>query len=149
MTIRSRLLVELASFWFAMVMKAIFRTLRHEFHTPLNTNPYNDTGDRRFLYAVWHDSVIFSAFGGKHRNCVALTSRHRDGLFVTGVVKWIGVPAVRGSTGKGGENALRALIKTARENHIVMSPDGPRGHSPFVSNAIPSTPPFRETSPPM
>ncbi len=120
-------MVDLASFLFAMVMKAIFRTARHEFHTPVNTNPYQDTGGRRFLYAVWHDSVIFSAFGGKHRNCVALTSRHRDGAFVTGVVKWIGVPSIRGSTRNGGENALRALIKTAAENHIVISPDGPRG----------------------
>ena len=127
MRIRSQLLVEFASFSFAMVMKAIFRTLRHEFHTPLKTNPYNDTGDQRYLYAVWHDSVIFSAFGGKHRHCVALTSRHRDGAFVTGVVKWIGVPSVRGSTGRGGEKALRSLIKTAGENHIVISPDGPRG----------------------
>ena len=103
-------MVDLASFLFAMVMKAIFRTARHEFHTPVNTNPYQDTGGRRFLYAVWHDSVIFSAFGGKHRNCVALTSRHRDGAFVTGVVKRIGVPSIRGSTRNGGENALRALI---------------------------------------
>lgn len=127
MTIRNRLLLELTSFLFAMVMKALFRTLRHEFHTPGNTNPYNDTGNWRFLYAVWHDSVIFSAFGGTHRHCVALASRHRDGSFVTGVLKWIGVPAVRGSTGSSGQNALRTLIKAAEENHIVISPDGPRG----------------------
>jgi lysophospholipid acyltransferase (LPLAT)-like uncharacterized protein len=37
------------------------------------------------------------------------------------------VPSIRGSTRNGGENALRALIKTAAENHIVISPDGPRG----------------------
>lgn len=127
MRIRSQLFVKIASCSFAMAMKAIFRTLRHEFHTPPNTNPYNDTGDQRFLYAVWHDSVIFSAFGGKHRKCVALTSRHRDGSFVAGVVKWIGVPSVRGSTRNGGQNALRALIKSAVDNHIVISPDGPRG----------------------
>jgi lysophospholipid acyltransferase (LPLAT)-like uncharacterized protein len=135
-TIRSPLFVKVASFLFAMAMKAIFRTLRHEFHTAPNTNPYNDTGGQRFLYAVWHDSVIFSAFGGKHRACVALTSRHRDGSFVTGVVKWIGVPAVRGSTGHGGGNALRALIKTALENHIVISPDGPRGPRRTMSSGM-------------
>ncbi len=136
MTIRSQLLVKIASFLFAMAMKAIFRTLRHEFHTVPHTNPYEDTGGKRFLYAVWHDSVIFSAFGGKHRACVALTSRHRDGSFVTGVVKWIGVPSVRGSTGHGGENALRALIKTALENHIVISPDGPRGPRRTMSSGM-------------
>ena len=72
-------------------------------------------------------SVVMAAFGGRHARTVALTSHHRDGSFVTSVLKAIGVPAVRGSTGHRGGNALREILTTAQDRDIVMTPDGPRG----------------------
>jgi lysophospholipid acyltransferase (LPLAT)-like uncharacterized protein len=58
---------------------------------------------------------------------VALTSQHRDGSFVACVLRAIGVPTVRGSTGHQGGNALRKILTVATDRDIVMTPDGPRG----------------------
>ncbi len=108
-------------------MRVLFWTLRLDVRTASNANPYAASGATRFLYPVWHDSIVMAAFGGRHARTVALTSHHRDGSFVTSVLKAIGVPAVRGSTGHRGGNALREILTTARDRDVVMTPDGPRG----------------------
>ncbi len=125
--IRSPLFVRLSGFLFAIAMRVLFWTLRLDVRTARNANPYSASGSARFLYPVWHDSIVMAAFGGRHERTVALTSHHRDGSFVTSVLKAIGVPAVRGSTGHRGGNALREILTTARDRDIVMTPDGPRG----------------------
>jgi lysophospholipid acyltransferase (LPLAT)-like uncharacterized protein len=118
-------------------MKLLFRTLRREFRTiDVHRNPYTAVGSERFLYAVWHDSMVMPAFGGKHIHSAALTSKHQDGYFVSSVLKNVGMSSVRGSTGKGGGGALRELMTTARDKHIVITPDGPRGPRRTMSPGI-------------
>lgn len=108
-------------------MRLLFRTLRLDLHVTAGANPYAATGDQPFIYSVWHDSAVIAAFGGRHIRTVALTSRHRDGAFVTNVLRFVGVTVVRGSTGKHGASALRTIIKEAHGSDIVITPDGPRG----------------------
>jgi lysophospholipid acyltransferase (LPLAT)-like uncharacterized protein len=120
------LLVTLSAHLFANAIRLLFCTLRLDVRTS-RANPYAASGDARFLYAVWHDSIVMAAFGGRHVRTVALTSYHRDGAFVAGVLRAIGVPVVRGSTGHRGGNALRAILTHARDRDVVMAPDGPRG----------------------
>ncbi len=136
MRIRSPLLVSLAGFLFASAVRALFYTLRLDVRTTGHANPYAASGTERRLYAVWHDSMVIAAFGGRHVRTVALTSQHRDGSFVASVLKAIGVPVVRGSTGHRGGNALREILTFAVENDIVMTPDGPRGPCREMSKGI-------------
>ena len=134
--IRSPLLVGMAGFIFAQAMRVLFWTLRREIRTTSDANPYASSGSRRYLFAVWHDSMILAAFGGKHRRTVALTSHHRDGAFVASVLRAIRIPTVRGSTGQTGENALRAMLTAAKGKDIVITPDGPRGPYREMSRGI-------------
>ena len=108
-------------------MRLLFLTLRLDVRAAEGANPYASNGDDRFIFAVWHDSAVIAAFGGRHVRTVALTSHHRDGSFVENVLWFAGVPAVRGSTGKHGAKVLREIIRTASEFDIVITPDGPRG----------------------
>ena len=126
--IRSPILVKLAAVVFAAAIWLLFRTLRQDIReeTP-NTNPYARSTKSCFLYSVWHDAMIIPAFGGKHRRMAALTSQHKDGSFVAQVVRWVGVSAIRGSTNRISPGAIRTLIKTAADKHIIITPDGPRG----------------------
>jgi lysophospholipid acyltransferase (LPLAT)-like uncharacterized protein len=101
-----------------------------------SANPYLSHGPNRYLFSVWHDSVVVAAFGGKHSRTAALTSQHRDGLFVATVVRHAGVSVVRGSTGATGFKALRSLLTVAREKDIVITSDGPRGPRRTVSRGI-------------
>ena len=108
-------------------MRLLFLTLRLDVRVTAGANPYAASGDQRFIYAVWHDSAVIAAFGGRHVRTVALTSHHRDGSFVANVLWFVGVTTVRGSTGKHGASALREISQTAEGFDIVITPDGPRG----------------------
>ncbi len=136
MRVRSPFFVRLAGRIFASGLSALFLTLRQTKETTPHANPYSSNGSDRFLYCVWHDSAAIALFGGKHVRTVALTSRHRDGLFVTTVARHAGVSSVRGSTGTTGGRVLREMLRVAREKDIVITPDGPRGPSRKVSRGI-------------
>ena len=126
--IRSPFLTKLVVAAFGRGTQLLFRTLRREIHvkTP-GTNPYVASGEERFLYSVWHDSMLLPIFGGRHTCSSALVSRHQDGSYVAGILKMVGVSSVRGSTKHGGASAVRQMMTTAKDRHIVITPDGPRG----------------------
>lgn len=127
MRIRIPLVVAACAFLFAAVMRVLFWTLQLDVQTSKHAHPYAPSGEDRYIYSVWHDSIVIAAFGGKHVRTLALTSQHRDGTFVAHVLKAIGVPTVRGSTGHRGGDALRTILTAAKDYDIVMTPDGPRG----------------------
>jgi lysophospholipid acyltransferase (LPLAT)-like uncharacterized protein len=57
-----------------------------------------------------------------------LVSQHRDGRLIGAVMRRFGVDAVYGSSRRGGASGVRtALPLLARGDHLVMTPDGPRG----------------------
>ncbi|MFP6612289.1 MAG: lysophospholipid acyltransferase family protein [Pirellulales bacterium] len=128
MKIRSPILIKFGAVVFAAAMWLLFRTLKLDIREDAeDTNPYSPSTRDRFLYCVWHDSMIVPTFGGKHRRTAALTSQHTDGSFVAQVLRVVGMSTIRGSTNRIRPSAIRALIKTAEDNHIVITPDGPRG----------------------
>ena len=110
-----------------LMFRGLFLTLRLRFHSADKTNPYAIEGDDRFIYCVWHDQLLIPIFAGKHQHTAALVSQNRDGSFVEAALKSAGILAIRGSTSRGGAQAMRQLIREAEGKHIVMTPDGPRG----------------------
>ena len=128
MKIRSPLLTKLAIATFTRVVQLLFSTLRREFRAKTaGTNPYVTSGPERFLYCVWHDSIIVPIFAGRHTCSSALVSRHHDGSYIAGILRMVGVSSVRGSTKHGGASAVRQMMATAKDKHLVITPDGPRG----------------------
>lgn len=82
---------------------------------------------RRFLYAFWHEHMLVPACRYPIPDLHVLISTHRDGQLITDIVHRLGLKTVRGSSTRGGTEALRQLIRLTRESHIVFTPDGPRG----------------------
>src|SRR5262249_14457493 len=56
-----------------------------------------------------------------------ITSRHADGTLLTEFGRHIRLKYVRGSTGRGGVEAVRKLLRIARNASLAVTPDGPRG----------------------
>src|SRR5438552_8676350 len=55
-------------------------------------------------------------------------SAHRGGELIARILTWFGFGAVRGSTTRGGSQALRQLVRAGRAGaDLVVTPDGPRG----------------------
>ncbi len=126
--IRSPILIKLAAVGLSAAMWLLFRTLRLDFRQDsVEVNPYSILTKESFFYCVWHDAMIVPLFAGKHRRTAALTSQHADGSFVAQVLREVGISAIRGSTHRISPGAIRKLIISAADRHIVITPDGPRG----------------------
>lgn len=128
MRIRSPLLTRIAARATVLVARALFATCRVEARVEVpGINPYKGTGDRRFLFCVWHDQILMTCFTGRLQNVAALVSRHQDGSYLAGTMKLLGITPIRGSSSRGGAQAMRQMFDASRDLHIAITPDGPRG----------------------
>lgn len=126
--IRSRTLTKLAVHLGVLLVRLLFWTCRKEIRGDVpDVNPYEPTGDRRYLYCIWHDQIVMTIFSGRPRSMSGLVSRHQDGGYVADVMQACGIRPVRGSTKRGGSLAMRQLIEAAGDLHVAITPDGPRG----------------------
>ena len=128
MKIRSRWLNWLLAASVVLVCRALFRTLRiHYLEATRNSNPYTNDGSEGFIYCVWHDAIAFPMFAGPHVRTVALVSKNFDGSQLAYGLKMLNIGLVRGSSSRGGANAMRELLQLPPTTHVVLTPDGPRG----------------------
>ncbi len=127
MRIRGGWLTKLVSWLVVAISKSLFATCRKEFAIFPGTNGWAADLPGRFLYAVWHDVLFFPLLVAKPQNMSALTSRHQDGSYVAEILRLLNVQPFRGSTARGGAQAVRQLLGVAQQSHITLTPDGPRG----------------------
>jgi lysophospholipid acyltransferase (LPLAT)-like uncharacterized protein len=80
------------------------------------------------IFTLWHGRLLPCTHFHRHQGVVTLISQHRDGEYITRVVRRWGFTAVRGSTTRGGLDALRELIQHVRAGRsLAITPDGPKG----------------------
>jgi lysophospholipid acyltransferase (LPLAT)-like uncharacterized protein len=79
------------------------------------------------IYVFWHENILCPLYLRRHSNLSMLLSRHRDADILAVIARLNGFGAVRGSTGRGGREALEQLIERSHTQHITITPDGPRG----------------------
>jgi len=92
---------------------------------------------------IWHGRIAHALACGRllgDRPRRAMISLSRDGAFIATAAERLGFPAIRGSTGsggqmfaKGGADALRRAIRFIEAGGMVLvTPDGPRGPEQVV-----------------
>jgi lysophospholipid acyltransferase (LPLAT)-like uncharacterized protein len=135
--LRNSVVIKVVAFGFATAMWLLFRTLKLQLQAAVpEANPYDPTTREPFLYSVWHDSIVIPVFGGRHCRTTALTSQHADGSFVAQVLRFNRIFVIRGSTNRIRTGSLRELMRRAETQHLVLSPDGPRGPARCMSAGI-------------
>jgi lysophospholipid acyltransferase (LPLAT)-like uncharacterized protein len=108
--------------------KLLFATLRIRFYCVNEVaRPYSQADGQYFVYPIWHDSMAAPIFSGRQPSMVALVGAHSDGSYVSTILRSVGIGSVRGSSSRGGSQALRQLLADTEGKHIVLTPDGPRG----------------------
>jgi lysophospholipid acyltransferase (LPLAT)-like uncharacterized protein len=125
--IRSRLLTKAIVVIAVALTRLLFKTCRLRAVTEVDTNPYESTGERRYLYCLWHDQILMMVFGGRPKHMAGLVSGHQDGSYLADAMKLLGIAAVRGSSKRGGSRAMGELLQRVRDFHVAITPDGPRG----------------------
>ena len=101
-----------------------------------NEQPWLDylKGGGKVLLCVWHQQFFaairhFESYRS-YRPSIMI-SQSQDGELIAGVAEKSGWLAVRGSSSRGGSQALRRLVEKLKETglaaHILDGPRGPRG----------------------
>ena len=89
------------------------------------------------IYVVWHGRILLLPYLYGRRRAHVLASRSRDGELVARFARSFGFEVVRGSSSRGGAEALRRLARSLRDGRdVVVVPDGPRGPREMVKAGV-------------
>lgn len=121
--------------WLPVLASGLIRTLRLTLRlTWENDNVVRGLhgAGRPYVHAFFHDQLLlmtYSYLGQSYgRTLAVLSSRHRDGDYVSRTLERFGHVMVRGSTGRGGAAALVEMIRHLRAGRdAAFATDGPRG----------------------
>ncbi len=84
-----------------------------------------------YVYAFWHNRILMGPFATRTPHCdvVPVVSASKDGEYITRTVAKLGhIHAVRGSSSRGGKDALKGAITQLRKGRVMaVTPDGPLG----------------------
>src|SRR5262249_3188785 len=80
---------------------------------------------QRYIYAFWHDVMLFPAV--VPIKIQVLISQHADGELIAQICRHLNKGAIRGSSRRGGGQALLQILRGHRDFHFAITPDGPRG----------------------
>ena len=80
------------------------------------------------IMVFWHGGIFMASYYFRNRGIVVMTSRHRDGDYIAGVIRRLGYEAARGSSSRGSIRAAREALDAVRSGRdIGFAVDGPRG----------------------
>jgi lysophospholipid acyltransferase (LPLAT)-like uncharacterized protein len=118
-------LVAVAVSW---ILRLIGVTLRHTMSFDANTIDPGLTQYHARIFPFWHRCVLPATFVFRDRNLAVMTSRSTDGEYIARVIQRFGFLAIRGSSSRGGSQALLAMRTLIQNNGTaVFTIDGPRG----------------------
>ena len=126
MKIRHPVLIRALSFILACVVRLWIGTLRYRYHyLGPNLDPHQRGFRERYIYAFWHENMLLLAYQYARPDIYVLISQHADGQLIAEVCNRLGFQTVRGSTTRGGADAVRQMLRISA--HLAITPDGPRG----------------------
>ena len=124
---KERFLIKAADLIFYWAIKLIGKTLRFETEGLENLERIESSGEIP-VYASWHNRIFASVYYLQNRRIVVMTSQSFDGEYIARFIQRFGFGAVRGSSTRGGVNALVKMIRLMRQNlPMCFTVDGPKG----------------------
>jgi lysophospholipid acyltransferase (LPLAT)-like uncharacterized protein len=89
------------------------------------------------LFTLWHGRMFLSIQAHRHEAITTMASRSRDGEIIARWLEANGYRVVRGSSSRGGGQALREMVRAVRAGgHAALTVDGPRGPARVVQPGI-------------
>lgn len=118
--------------WIFFLIFLLLHTMCRLFFRKKITDPHNliETAEG-CVTVTWHNRLMYfpAVFPKKARQrTAAVVSASRDGQYVSDLIKFFGIRAMRGSSKKGGANALLGATRALQDGlNVSFTPDGPRG----------------------
>jgi lysophospholipid acyltransferase (LPLAT)-like uncharacterized protein len=120
------------------LVRTLGRTLTYHFRYKdphVDPEVARQTG-RRYIYAFFHEVMLFPAYYWPWPEMHILISHHRDGELIAEVISRLGFSVIRGSTTRGGAGALREMTERIAAGNLCVTPDGPRGPRRSVHQGV-------------
>ena len=105
----------------------------------LNGRHYSELQARRvpILFALWHGRMFLPIDSHRHQGIVTMASKSLDGNIVARWLENNGYLVTRGSTSRGGSEALRRMVRQVRlGRNVALTVDGPRGPAHVVQAGV-------------
>jgi len=133
-----RILLFLVPFFAYGLFQFVRLTMRSEEINTEVLKPFCKKNDEEpVIIAYWHGRLLVTPFLTLKRRVTTLVSRHRDGELISRAGRFFPIEFIRGSTTRGGPQALRELVKAIqRGSHVAITPDGPRGPRHLVQSGV-------------
>lgn len=78
--------------------------------------------------ATWHQNAILGITGHRRQGICIMISASIDGEIISWIARRFGLQSIRGSSSRGGREALLALLRYVRQGgQVAFTVDGPRG----------------------
>uniref|UniRef100_A0A832A7Q1 DUF374 domain-containing protein n=1 Tax=Desulfacinum infernum TaxID=35837 RepID=A0A832A7Q1_9BACT len=122
--------------WGASLLCALHHTCRFRVLGHTHLRAVLD-GSRPGLLTTWHFAFPSVIYYFRHLKGVIMVSRSRDGEWAARLVHALGFQTVRGSSHRGGAEALRAMFRLARKGHPAgLIADGSQGPALVAQKGI-------------
>lgn len=128
MKIRNPWLIKVLGFAASWLVRAWISTLAFRYR-PIGPNmtPKLLKSRQKYIYVFWHENILLPCYEYRGRDIKVLISTHADGQLIAEVCRHIGFDMIRGSSTRGGAQAMREMMRSSQDHHIAIMPDGPRG----------------------
>jgi len=127
-SLRQRILLWLISWASYLTIALIGPTLRYSISWEELPVPPGATFEKQVIYSFWHRAVFASAWLWRKTGIAVMVSRSFDGEYIARTIEKLGFVAVRGSSSRGGAQALLGLKNQLDQGNLVaFTIDGPRG----------------------
>jgi lysophospholipid acyltransferase (LPLAT)-like uncharacterized protein len=94
--------------------------------------------NENIIFVFWHGRLyLLTIFITRLKTQIhSVTSGHKDGNIVAGVISMLGSKVIRGSSSQGATKVIRQSLKALKEkdNCLSIVPDGPRGPRMRISS---------------
>jgi len=128
MKIRHPSLLKGIAFAGASAMRLWMSSLRYRMHwCGPNLDPTRPGLEGRYIYTFWHEYLLLPILRYGRADIWALIGQHADGEVLADLCRYLRIRTIRGSTTRGGVQAIRKLVRASRKGHLAITPDGPRG----------------------
>ena len=86
------------------------------------------SGQGGAVWVMWHSRILLGAGTQQGQDLHVLISMHGDGELIARTVAKMGFHPIRGSSSRGGREALHAAVRALADGRqVAFTPDGPRG----------------------
>lgn len=125
------------SFFITAYIRLVYYTSRKHLDIDDLALPYIK-GQLPAIFSFWHGSLLMMAMiCPKDNKKHVIISTHHDGEIIARTMQRFGIDAIRGSSTRGGAKAAMQVIKALRiGEHVVITPDGPKGPRMKVQKGI-------------